>query len=120
MEAGSLPTGSAISKTLYHCLAAVAQSGLSLLVNGHHACRRVDAGSSPARRSPLMTRQWKRVKDGKEPTKENVPDKIIEKALSWATVFKKCAECGTEQFLHFRPGHNATGKCKECGAEGVI
>jgi len=50
-----------------------------------------------------------------KPSVEDVPDEIVEKALSWATRYAACPECGTEQFFFERPGWNTTVKCGHCG-----
>lgn len=50
-----------------------------------------------------------------EPTVENVPEDVLKSALSIATAWKKCPNCGTKQFVNVVPGHNSSHECRDCG-----
>lgn len=48
-------------------------------------------------------------------TVENIPDDIVEGALSIGVGYGACPECGEEQFYNRAPGRNAYHDCVECG-----
>ena len=49
-----------------------------------------------------------------EPTVENVPDKIVEFALRYATDFRKCPKCDTQQWTPHLERHFIDHPCVEC------
>jgi len=53
--------------------------------------------------------------DRPEPTVSNVPEDVLESALSIATRYGECPECDTAQFYPVVPGHNSSWDCRECG-----
>lgn len=55
-----------------------------------------------------------------EATVENVPDDVVESAVSIATAWKKCPRCGTEQFVNVVSGFNSSHECRECGGEYTV
>jgi len=49
-------------------------------------------------------------------TIENIPDDVIEKAISTCQ-YKECPHCGHRQWFNYVPGHNSSAECKDCGEE---
>lgn len=49
-----------------------------------------------------------------ETTVENVPDDVLESALSIAVSYGECPRCGTRQFHPIMPGHNTSWDCRDC------
>ena len=50
-------------------------------------------------------------------TPENIPDDVLEAAISVATEYGTCPHCGEAQFYPVMAGHNTTWECRECGDE---
>lgn len=50
-------------------------------------------------------------------TVENIPDDVVESALEIATMYGKCPNCETEQFIPTTPGHNSRWNCRKCTYE---
>jgi len=46
---------------------------------------------------------------------ENVPDEIVEKALSFCARYGECPHCGERQFYPAFDTHNTEWDCRECG-----
>lgn len=52
-----------------------------------------------------------------ERTVENIPDDVVDTALSIATMYGACPNCGEEQFIPTTPGHNSRWTCRACDFE---
>lgn len=51
-------------------------------------------------------------------TPENIPDEILEEAISTAVIYRECPHCGERQFMNVTPGYNRRHTCADCG-EGL-
>lgn len=48
-------------------------------------------------------------------TVENIPNEVVERAISITCSYKECAECGARQWFAYVPGRNSEQDCCECG-----
>lgn len=53
-------------------------------------------------------------------TKENIPEDVLEEAISIAVAYGECPFCEFEQFYPIVPGHNSSWDCRDCGEEMSI
>lgn len=53
-------------------------------------------------------------------TVENIPDDVLERALSYSVTYERCSECGTEQFFPIHQDRAISWPCENCSAELTI
>ena len=58
-----------------------------------------------------------RTHDGtmRQATPEDIPDDVLERAISMTVNYGECPHCGEEQFYNRMAGHNVDVECVECG-----
>lgn len=51
---------------------------------------------------------------------EDIPDRLVKRAVRRCIVYGTCPECGTKQFIMSEPGEISEQRCFECGGKGRV